>query len=412
MIDGIMNRLMVKDINYLFKLVMSFLITCFIVGLLYDPLGSQLNVFFVKTDDLFADFFNIMIWIADKDPYYNTYLAPAAKSYFPLSYLFLMLFSGFEDYSGLRLADVYSSTSAMISCLLYTLGSIFLYFHSLTRIVKCNTYTLLIICLSSVFLFTIERGNLIMIAAAFSFYFIAYKDSNSIWLRRFSLFSLCVASVLKIYPAVLGLFLLKGKRYKDIVLCVVLSLLLVFIPFMAFERGFDNIPKFIENVAEASKGVEFITSPRYGLQVFSVICNFFRILDTKFFLILLYISKVVVWTMAGFSIFCFFFEKETWKQLLMTSMLIAYLPQVNFFYCGIYFIPFLLLFMNDNPKWTTRNIFYTLLACVFFNPFQIVIHGIAISWMLSNLAMLLMWLLIIIDSFQSWRATTKIEISK
>lgn len=399
---------MVKDINYLFKVVMSFLITCFIIGLLCDPLGSQLNVFFLKTDNLLADFYNIMIWIADKDPYYNTYGAAAAKSYFPLSYLILMIFSGFENYSGLCLKEVYSSTTATISCMIYTLGSIFLYFHSLTRIVKCNTYTLLIISLSSVFLFTIERGNLIMIAAAFSFYFLAYKDSNSFWLRRFSLFSLCVASVLKIYPVVLGLFLLKDKRYKDVVICVVLSLLLIFIPFVAFERGFNNIPKFIDNVIEAGVSSEFNESPRYGLFVLSVIgCRFLGILDSSFFYVISILTKLMVWFFSGLSIFFFFYEKEFWKRLALITMLIVYLPQVNFFYCGIYFMPFILLFLSENPKWTHQNLIYMLLICIFLNPFQILFHGWTISWMLSNVAMMLFWLLLLVNVYWSWRDDCK-----
>ena len=393
-----MKTILANNVRNLFVLVMSSLILCFIIGLLFDP-QSQLNVFFRKTENLFADFFNIMIWIADKDPYFNTYLSPGTKSYFPLSYLILMMFSGIENYSGLQLEDVYSSTTAIVSCMLFTLGSIFLYFHSLTRIVKCHTIELLIISLSSVFLFTIERGNLIMFTAALTFYFIAYKDSRNIWLRRFSLLALCVASVLKVYPVVLGIYLLKDKRYKDIFLCVILSLLLIFIPFLAFEHGFDNIPKFIENVAEASKGVELVASPRYGLHVFSIIgCSFFRCLDTNLFLILLYISKIVIWAMAGLSVFLFFFEKETWKQLLMITMLIAYLPQVNFFYCGIYFVPFIMLFLFENPRWNRTNILYALLMCVFLNPFQIVFHNVTISWMLSNLAMLALWVTILVEN--------------
>ena len=78
-----MKTILANNVRNLFVLVMSSLILCFIVGLLFDP-QSQLNVFFRKRENLFADFFNIMIWIADKDPYFNTYLAPGTKSYFPM----------------------------------------------------------------------------------------------------------------------------------------------------------------------------------------------------------------------------------------------------------------------------------------------------------------------------------------
>lgn len=68
--------------------------------------------------------FNVMIYISEDDPYFNTLNGTEQKPYFPLAYLIMSLFSGFEDYSKMTPHSCYSSTTAMISCLLFTFVSI------------------------------------------------------------------------------------------------------------------------------------------------------------------------------------------------------------------------------------------------------------------------------------------------
>ena len=51
-----------KSVEKWFYGIMAVLILLFVVGLLINPLGTQLNVFFAKTDNLLADFFNVFIY--------------------------------------------------------------------------------------------------------------------------------------------------------------------------------------------------------------------------------------------------------------------------------------------------------------------------------------------------------------
>ena len=86
----------------------------------------------------------------------------------------------------------------------------------------------------------------------------------------------------------------------------------------------------------------------------------------------------------------------------MLSFILAYIPANNGFYCGIYFIPIIFVFLNTNEG-RKMDFVYMLLFCVFLNPVQVVLKDYAISWILSNLALLVTWLLLIIDSFQTLR---------
>lgn len=388
---------------------MGVLITVFLFLLLRNPLGAQLNIFFAKTNDLFADFFNVMIYIAEKDVYFNPVNGPQEKIYFPLAYMFMRLFSGFADYSSLRLGQVYSITPAMMSFLLYSLGSIFLFFHSLNKISKLNARMALVLCLSSVFLFTIERGNLILIASACAFYFIAYRDSRKPWQRYLALLLLCISVVLKGYPVVLGLYLLQEKRWNDIMFCTITCLLLAFLPFLYFEHGVDNIPQFFNNVRVSNKVYVNAFYPRYGLNVY-VQEFFIRITktDTTIYRICVWIAKSVIYLLSLLSVLFFFKQNTQWKKLLMICLIIAWIPANNAFYCGVYFIPALVLFLNQD-RFDKRDFVYMILFCLFLNPLQILVGEKSISWMISSMAMLATWILLVQETARDWIACKKIN---
>lgn len=378
-----------------FKWLMTISIILFLILLFNDPLGTQLNVFYSKTNDLFADFFNLQIYIADNDVYHNQYNGLEQKNYFPLAYMILAMFSGFEHYSGMTLQDTYISHPGMVSCLLFTLISAFLFFHSFSKLVKLDAMLAFIICFSSVFLFTIERGNLILLSAAMAFYFLTYKDSQDSRYRYFALTCLCVSVVLKGFPIVFGLYLLEEKRYRDIAYCIVVTLLLAFLPFLFFKHGFDNIPQFLSNVQMNNQMYDDGLYQRFGLVVLNRL--FFEAIhayDTVYAWLGYLVAKGSVIILTLSSILLFFKEKTTWKKIMMISIIIACLPSNNGFYCAIYLFPGLLFFLMQNGN-RLLDYVYMLLFCVVFSPLQVTIHGNVVSWILANLAVMAIWLMLL-----------------
>lgn len=405
---SIINQMGVPPIRTSFRWLMILLIILFMVLLIHDPLGDQLCVFYSKTNDLFADFFNLQIYIADNDVYHNLYHGLEQKNYLPLAYIILDLFNGFAHYSGMTLQDTYLSHPAIISCVLFTLVSVLLLFHSLSKLVTLDATLIFILCFSSVFLFTIERGNLILLSAALAFYFLAYKDSADWRLRYLALTSLCVSIVLKGFPIVFGLYLLEEKRYRDILIGVVVTLLLAFLPFLYFQYGFDNIPQFLSNVQMNNQMYDDGLYQRFGLIVLNrLFFGAFHAYETVYAGIGYMVAKGVVVLLSLLSILLFFKEQVTWKKIMMISIIIACLPSNNGFYCALYFLPGILLFLCDHQS---RQIdwVYMLLFCVVLNPLQIAVHGIVISWILSNLAVLIVWLMLLSETTRNLLTSKRI----
>lgn len=370
----------------------------FLIGLMLDPLGAQLNVFFAKTDNFMADFFNVQIYIAGWDPYHNPINGSGEKAYLPFTYLILELFNGFFNYSSANLSDCYCSSTAMMSCILFTLISVFLLYHSMNCIQTIPSKVKFVILFSSVMLFSIERGNIIIFCAALICYFLAFKNSEDNKLRLFSLLCLCVVSVIKIYPAVLGLYLLAEKRYKDILRCIAISIFLIFTPFFFFKGQLENIPQLYENVISNTDSYSpYQLFPRFGLvHLFAWPLKGLHV-DTNLSDLILIAPKLVMCLACVLSFVMFYYEKNSWKKIALVSLPLIMFPTNSAFYCGLYFIPVILFFLYHNEGRKIDYI-YMLLICVFLNPFQLlVVKGISISQNLSNIALLTTWLILLYE---------------
>lgn len=379
--------------------IITILILLFVSGLLIYPLGTQLNVFFIKTDNFFADFFNVQIYIADWDPYHNTVNGLGEKCYLPFTYLFLELFNGFYNYSGASLIDCYGSSTATMSCILFMMVSLFLFYHSLSCLTEIPSKLKSVLLFSSVVLFSFERGNIIILCGALICYFLAYKNSPISRLRIFSLLCLCVVSIIKVYPAILGLYLLRDKRYKDIAICVCITIILAFVPFLFFTGGFDNIGQMFENYAVFSQTYSFYSVfPRYGLSHIIAWGLIGFHVDRGVSDIILLLPQFLLYLSCLLSFVLFFYVKMAWKRLAFVVLPIIMLPTNSGFYCGLYFIPVIVLFLYNNEG-RKLDFLYMLLICLFLNPFQLlVVKGINVSQQLSNIALLAIWLLLMIEA--------------
>lgn len=127
---------------------LTFLLACIWIILLFADPSHQLHVFFLKLDNFFADFYNTLIYIADKNPYYNELNGTCNKNYLPFSYMILYPFTLLTNYSSISLEDCWNSQIAVLSCFFFTLLSLFLLFHSLYLLCKkykCSPIILFII---------------------------------------------------------------------------------------------------------------------------------------------------------------------------------------------------------------------------------------------------------------------------
>ena len=128
---------------------------------------------------------------------------------------------------------------------------------------------------SAPMVYTLERGNLVILAAAGVAFFIAYYDSSRKVFRVFAAFALSVAVALKLTPAVLVVLYLLPRRSCDnqlgwrsamdvrsLLLFAAFSAVLFIIPFLFFGGIPNGLASWLENAKQNSS--EYALATRWG----------------------------------------------------------------------------------------------------------------------------------------------------
>lgn len=406
-------------LNTSFFAILTILIAVFFFHLLFPPshglLFSQQSVIFLEGRDFFADFFNVMRYMSDGSPYFSTINESDGHGAFPLSYVLMYPFAQIVNYSGMSLEDCWNSKPAMCSALMFLVISLYFYWDSLLRLtVKYHVSQHLptLFLFTSVFVFSVERGNQILFAAALVNYFLAYNDSKSDRKRLFALVCLCVAATLKGYPALFGLPMLVQKRYKDIAFCVVLTLSLVVFPFLLVDQGFANVPKLLENIGLNNKA--YINSYNYMFGMHKLVSFGYAVTHSSMQSFqsvgnTIGIVRMVETLLLLVTIPLAFLEKRAWLQQLLIACGIIMFPINSGFYCGLYLLPVVLLFFTQREVGTVDYVFMALF-CLVLNPLQLVytspLNGqtFYLSSLISNTSLAFAWLLAIGLSLRNVRS--------
>lgn len=391
-----------QKLNIKISVIFAVLVAVFLsLSIGQSPIGAlnhQENIIFRAGNDFMADFFNVQRYIADGDPYFNEINGQAEHLYLPIGYCLLLPFNNLCDYAHMSLQDCWDSHISVFSAVLFLLISLFFFFHSLYILNSkkgWRTFNTFLLLFTSVFLFTIERGNLIILTVACINYFLAFYDSESLWLRRLGLFCLCFAAALKIYPVLFGVLLLADKRYKDIAFCLVCGLILTFVPFLFFKHGLSNVPRLLENVHINSEVYGSVTKYQFGIRSIGTIIVGKLGLSEAASSVFMTGVKIFTWLLALVSIVLSYVEKRRWLQVALLSLTVVLLPTNSFFYTGMYLIPFIILYINSNNSLSWEDYFIVLLLALIFNPIQIMHNSLNVSMLFANICCILLWGLLI-----------------
>lgn len=385
-----------KTLLTVFGVVMSALIVAFMVNLVMDPTGAQTNAFF-RLGAPFSDFFICLIIGAEKDPYFCSAINTADLNYLPLTYLLLYPFACLDDFSESAVWN--SSAVGMISCMIFIIISSAIFYFSLYKLGKSTKTTLLILPLlffSTTSLFAMERANVVLLSSGLIAAFLFLYNSPRKEERGLALVCLSVAAVLKIFPVLFGLLLLFDKRYKAIGFCVVLGLALTFLPFLFSHHGFfENIEKYVSNLQSSAVFYSGAMGSHFGLPSLIKHAAFTQHINLPD--ILLTAATYLQLLLVAISIICCFLSKNTWLKISLLTAIVISVPNSSMAYCGMYFFPSIVLFFNKQV-YTKKDFLYVFLFCLFLNPFQICINsGWSINYTLSNIAILSIWGLLLID---------------
>ena len=204
-------------------------------------LQKQSGLFYLGCQDLFGDYRMPRICAAEESPYSPASL-PRRDACYPA--MALMLVSCFPK-------DSY------IGGALFGSISIIVFLISVTRLMGARSrtrplLTLSSLCMTSVFMFSVERANMVMLAVSCVIFFLAYYRDPRWTLRVFAVLALSMAVVLKISPAIFGMLLLRDRQWKELALFVGFSLLLLILPFFAV-GGWPTFVQWMENAAENNR---------------------------------------------------------------------------------------------------------------------------------------------------------------
>ena len=379
----------------IFILGMLSLFIFFFVGFLIDFKGNQANVFFLRTGDYMADFYNTAKYSADRNPYFNMINNPGDRQYLPMSYIIMYVMSRLADYQNL------DSFAAGLSGIGLATSSIFMFFSSAVFFLQINDMkkgsksikfiTTILLFLSGTFFHSYERGNLIFLSVIFTtFYIVNYQSENRL-IRELAYISLAFAASLKGYPALLGILLLYDKNFKDAIRLLIYGFSFSFFPFVFLTGAFSNIPQWLSNLKLNSIIYEYRFYPRFGYKLFLI--NFDLVIRNHLDNILSLVTIILVM----FSLYFNRFQSKLWKKIGLLICIIILIPTNSGFYCGLYLFPIIILFLNEND-YQVYETSYLFCFLALLNPFQIIINGINYSMIITNLSLSLLFILLFGDN--------------
>lgn len=358
-------------------------------------IDSQIFVFFNKTRSFASDFFNVCRYICDRDPYNNELDGFQEKIYPPIAYLLMYPYTMLFDYHNQTFISCANNLECLLSFISFTLISVILWcYSSIKLLIKYNEkeyiFPLLFGMISSVFLYTIERGNFILLSAALCNLFIAYYNSSSSKKKGLALFCLALSSALKVYPVILAILLLRNKDFKSFVRFCVITSVIVFLPFVFFAGGFDNIPLLIRNVSLQSSIYGVILS-EYKVGIISIYTIISNLLSIDLYSIAEFFNVFI----SLISLTLALFVRNEKISILLLIMVIALFPKQAWVYNIIYIIPIVFVVLSEMKY--SKQLFILLLLIL--QPIQIVFDGHSLSYIISNIACLILWWYFLLFSF-------------
>lgn len=350
-----------------FTLSGSFLIL-FVIEMLWSHgiIGNQ--VFFIRHNDTYMDFFNMVVVVPGWDIYSNHQFM-----YPPLAAMLIREFSllippAMLDGSAKALRMDQSGQMAFLAFLLLGICCVALLIASMFRGSRWERRLLIFLVLFSLpFLYTYERGNAILYAVALLLAYVYWKDSPKWYLREVALLALAAAASLKVYPALFGLLLLRERRWGDMAKALAYGLALFFLPFLLF-GGFGKIPDLLETLR---MGSAVAAGDLFGYKV--DLTNLLRIAGVLLHLDDAAVLRAAPWVSYGLlalTIPAAAGLKQDWKAQMLLACALIICPPFNFVYALVYMAVPLIAFLNKEQSQRSDG-FYSVVFAMLLSPLYV-----------------------------------------
>jgi hypothetical protein len=317
-------------------------LSVFFVSRLLLSNGATFGNYFVTRDwaDTSMDFFNPLSFFAESDPYSSNSNYPAfCAALFKVFRLFL------PDDAPVDAFELRVYMPAQIVYITMLVGCLFLIAFSLLRMTdKLGERQRIAVCAVVVFsgpmIFSLERGNIILLAFALTILFVAEYKSDSSRARWGAYIALAIAAGLKVYPCVFALLVLRNGHREFIGVCA-LSAIALIAPFFAFD-GFESIGKMLGGMGAS-------TNDQIGLGLGHQFSFSFLIRDIAAFAGVRLRDISVIWQVAAMLICLFLFvvARKEWMKVFALALACVWVPSFAATYSLLFFAIPAILFVCE-----------------------------------------------------------------
>ena len=341
---------------------------------------TQQRVFFASGQDLFADFFNNVRYVAGRDPYFDTTIASSEHIYPPICYLIFYPFAClYKLCGGINMPEdglpaFWRSPAAMLSCTLFMILSVVPLAWAIWRIVRRNvsrfagTLLLSSLLLSGIMLFSFERGNLVVLAAsALAVFMVRNEDSDEKAHAGGGWLSLAIS--MKIYPVLFVSLLIRSRRFMQIALVALASAALGFLPLLFFKHGmFENAFQLMQNVK--AQGAIYYNACPPNLSLSAYVAAAATVLDMNW---LAFAAKALRYGLVVLGVCSFlgvWITEEKWKRWFLAAASATLCSNFAGYYTLLYFIPALYAYLSSTESFRPIDWLYTISCLVLLTPLQ------------------------------------------
>jgi len=328
----------------------------------YDNLSYPYNTFLFVPRVHFSDYTSVTREGGSLNPYLG-YKSAQYPLLVLVGYLFSLLPFSIYIYFFLLIAGL------LFFCILFLREGGWLEYAINIFIISLLSYPVLI---------TIDRGNfeglVAVVLLAFAYFFMQKRYAASAIL-------LAIAISLKLLPVVLLALFIPERRYREIGICIVVTLLLTLASLLCFQGGLAANLNFLLHASNITsnpffgyftnfkgdvvqRGTSLITLIKIIQREFGAWTNYIDYFGENLIKIYVILAGLVGIIMALYTIFI---EKETWKRFAILTFAMLILPTISADYKLLHIYMPLYLFINS-PKKSRLDLIYLILFGLLLVP--------------------------------------------
>ena len=334
-----------------------------------NSLGDML---FYDRHDYFMDYFN-SIYYSLHDPYFEhdvIYPALTTAGYYAIGAVLEVVQVPFTDAITIR-----ESPLGMLSYLLITAVALFVLYKALNKNKeesrKETAIFFILSLLSFPMLFSIDRGNSVLIAVIFSLLFLVGYNSDNKKIRYLSYVFLGIAAGIKIFPFLFGLLVVrrsiesrKSEDLKELMICALIGAAVFLSPFALFEGSFMAI---LDNAFGYSRGLYPVGLGDISslIQTTAIIIgyeNYSTLAGAGTAVSLIFMLSVAIYVL-------FYKNAEKWELICLLSAAQILFSGVAYPYVLLYMLIPAWYFISSRPVMNLKNAIYAILLAAVLMPF-------------------------------------------